>query len=594
MPTDWASIYNSDAIRSSGFTLISLLSNCVSMQDCREVTARAVSGIHRSGSGDLDTSAHGQRRDCARALESVSSERSEEISGFSVLQAVYDISRGISRPDLTPAFHAEILHILKGIERPSSIDMVPMEVSTLGASGREAAILRSGDLDRLWSFVESWMNRYPDGLHPGVAGRREERRQEVLHALGGRPGEWRDWHWQSSKVIRDPAVLGSAVELSHAEMEGASEAARLGIPFGMTPYYASLLGTEPPGSDAALHAQVIPGREYAAAVHAGRMKGTSALDFMQERDTTPVDLVTRRYPAIVILKPYNACPQICVYCQRNWEIEGPMSPGALAGSDRLEQALDWIETHPAIREVLLTGGDPLAMENEDIAGILDRLARIPQLELVRIGTRIPVTMPMRITRDLAGILGGFRSPGRRDLCVVTHVQSPLEVTRDFVDAVDRICRCGISVYNQMVFTFHVSRRFEAARLRMLLRKCGVDPYYTFVPKCKEETASYRVPIARILQEQKEESRLLPGSRRTDTPVFNVPGLGKNHIRAAQHRDLLSILPDGARVYEFHPWEKNIARQRSWIGRDVPVLDYLSRLGDAGEDPSDYASIWFYY
>jgi lysine 2,3-aminomutase len=481
MPTDWASIYNSETIRSTGFGLLSALAGCSGMQECREITARAVSGILLPGGGDLDTSAHGQRRDCARALESISSERSEELSGFSVLQALHDISRGVSRPDLTPAFHAEILHMLKGLERPSSIDLVPMEISTLGVSGREAAILRSGDLDRLWALVESWMKRYPDGLAPDVARRREERRREVMKLLGGRPAEWRDWHWQVSKVIRDPAVLGSAADLSPSEMEGATEASRLGIPFGVTPYYASLFGTEPRGSDAALHAQVIPDREYAAAVNSGRMQGASALDFMQERDTTPVDLVTRRYPAIVILKPYNACPQVCVYCQRNWEIEGAMSADALAGSESLEHALEWIETHPAIREVLVTGGDPLAMENEEIARILERLARIPQIELVRIGTRIPVTMPMRITRDLAGILGGFRSPGRRDLCVVTHVQSPLEVTRDFVDAVDRICRCGISVYNQMVFTFHVSRRFEAARLRMLLRKCGVDPYYTFVP-----------------------------------------------------------------------------------------------------------------
>jgi lysine 2,3-aminomutase len=128
---------------------------------------------------------------------------------------------------------------------------------------------------------------------------------------------------------------------------------------------------------------------------------------------------------------------------------------------------------------------------------------------------------------------------------------------------------------------------------MLLRRCGIDPYYTFLPKGKDETRGYRVPIARLLQEQKEEARLLPGSRRTDEPVYNLPGLGKNYLRALQHRDLLSVLPDGSRLYEFHPWEKNVVRRDTYVGADVPILDYLQRLAAIGEDTRDYGSIWYY-
>jgi len=201
---------------------------------------------------------------------------------------------------------------------------------------------------------------------------------------------------------------------------------------------------------------------------------------------------------------------------------------------------------------------------------------------------------MRITSDLASMLGSFREPGRRDICLVTHVEHVSEVTPEFVTAVDRLRRQGLAVYNQLVFTFHVSRRFEAAALRRLLRTCGVEPYYTFAPKGKEETLDYRVPIARILQEQQEEARLLPGMRRTDAPVFNVPGLGKNHLRAAQNRDVVSILPDGSRVYEFHPWEKNIVERDSYISQDVPLLTYIDRLAAIGEDPGEYSSIWYYY
>jgi lysine 2,3-aminomutase len=203
-------------------------------------------------------------------------------------------------------------------------------------------------------------------------------------------------------------------------------------------------------------------------------------------------------------------------------------------------------------------------------------------------------MPMRITDSLANMLGSIRRPGYREVCVVTHVEHPYEVTPDLVAAVDRLRRRGISVYNQLVYTFYVSRRFEAAHLRLLLRRAGIDPYYTFVPKGKEETRSYRVPIARILQEQKEEARLLPGTRRTDETVYNLPGLGKNYLRAIQHRDIISILPDGSRVYVYHPWEKNVTRCNAYVGADVPILDYLDRLSRIGEDTDDYKSIWYYF
>lgn len=139
-----------------------------------------------------------------------------------------------------------------------------------------------------------------------------------------------------------------------------------------------------------------------------------------------------------------------------------------------------------------------------------------------------------------------------------------------------------------------SRRFESAKLRRDLKSIGVDPYYTFNMKGKEETSRYMVPIARILQEQKEEARLLPGLDRTDEPVFNVPKLGKNHLRAGQDHRLVMILPDGSRVYEFHPWEKNITAIPPYNYVDVPIYDYLEELAIRGENVRDYRTIWFYY
>ncbi len=146
----------------------------------------------------------------------------------------------------------------------------------------------------------------------------------------------------------------------------------------------------------------------------------------------------------------------------------------------------------------------------------------------------------------------------------------------------------------MVYTFFNSKRFEACLLRRKLRLIGVTPYYTFNTKGKDETDDYRVPIARLLQEQHEEARLMPGSVRTDEIVFNVPRLGKNYLRASQHHDVISILPDGSRVYEFHPWEKKLALMDTYVYTDVSVYDYLQRLKAAGESVAEYKTIWYYY
>jgi len=318
-----------------------------------------------------------------------------------------------------------------------------------------------------------------------------------------------------------------------------------------------------------------------------------SFDFMMENDTSPIDLITRRYPSIVILKPYNTCSQICVYCQRNWEIDDVLMPGAQAPDKTINAAIDWIAAHPAVTEVLITGGDPLIMPDERIHAILEKVAAIDHVERIRIGSRTPVVLPQRITAELMDGIAKFHEPGRREIVLITHFEHPYEITPEAMQAVQHFRCRGMSVYNQAVFTVENSRRFELVQLRRKLRLIGVDPYYTFNTKGKEETKSYRVPMARLQQEVNEEARLSPGLMRTDEPVYNVPRLGKNYIRA-QHHSLLSILPDGRRVYEFHPWEKNLALAETYIDTDVSIHDYLQELQKRGENIEDYKTIWYYY
>jgi lysine 2,3-aminomutase len=533
-------------------------------------------------------------RDSTRALRGLLKSRSDSLANFSVIQAIYDIARGIPRPELQPGFYADLIHMFKGIRGEGPVTAVDEFYLNNGIQGSEAAMVRSKGLDKIWKEAEEWMGRYKHGLQKDVIERRKKRRRKVASQLGGTEDDWYNWKWQLSHVIKKPTQLYQLITLSYSERKALKHVEEARLPFGITPYYLSLMDDDGEGHDRAVRAQVIPPESYVESVAEKKENFHCEFDFMLERDTSPIDLITRRYPAIVILKPYNTCPQICVYCQRNWEIDEAMSENALAPQEKINQAIKWIRKHGAIKEVLVTGGDPVALGDEKLFSILQQVAEIPHLERIRIGTRTPVTVPMRITDELVEFLGSLREPMHREISVVTHVEHTYEITPEMFQVVDKLRSAKINVYNQNVYTFYVSRRFEAALLRRLLKRIGIDPYYTFNTKGKEETVSYRVPIARLMQEIKEEARLLPGLTRTDEPVYNVPALGKNYLRASQHRDIISLLPDGSRVYEFHPWEKNIRKQKSYIGVDVPILEYLQRLAQIGEDISKYETIWYYF
>ncbi|HEX9715563.1 MAG TPA: KamA family radical SAM protein [Desulfurivibrionaceae bacterium] len=533
-------------------------------------------------------------RDCGIVLRSILKPVSEQGAGFSILQVLWDLGHNVPRPELSPAFYADLLHLLLGVQGQGprkALDAI--HLSAISASGRKAALIRTRQLDNLWDEVDRRMDAFPTGLGEEAVLRRRKRREKILAVLGGSIEDWHNWRWHIRHIVRDLATLEKLVKLSPSQRKAIKAAKEHRLPFGITPHYLSLMDDEINRRDAAIRAQVLPPMSYVKEIAA--IDDTSCLDFMGEEDTSPCDLITRRYPAICILKPYNSCPQICVYCQRNWEIDDVMASGAFAGMERIETAIQWLHDHPAIHEVLITGGDPLAMGNETLAAILAKVAEIPTVERIRIGSRTLVTLPMRISEGLAGLLGQYREPGRREVAVMTHIQHPYEITPETAAAVNRLRLHGIPVYNQLVYTYYASKRFEAAALRRHLRLIGVDPYYTFNTKGKDETLAYRVPIARLLQEQQEESRLLPGLARTDEAVFNVPRQGKNYLRDRGYRNLLTILPNGSRMYEFHSWERKVSQEAAtFTTTDVPLLDYLERLQKDGESISDYETIWYYF
>lgn len=587
-------------------SITQILSQSQTLESCREQLYEYLEKAERKiflVDNDLHILEKSTVREAIRVLKSIIGPVNEYRTAFSALDMLRKLAQKTPFNDaanLSPGFILEFINLFRGVDGRSNIYFESRQAKKgipdfLQMQGRAASEARTSILNELSSNMKKYLRKYPSGLEEDVVSWRSSNRKRILRYFGAEEKDWNDYHWQLKNIIKDARPLLELIELTEEQKNAIGHAGKNKIPFGITPYYLSLMDSKLNiGYDHAIRAQVIPPPEYVDQLIESKENRGLQFDFMGEHDTSPVDLVTRRYPGIAILKPFNTCAQICVYCQRNWEIDEVMDPKAMASRQEIQNALAWLDENPSVGDVLVTGGDPCAMSDSMMLSILEAVAAKKQVYRIRLGTRTPVVLPQRWTQAFTDMIAGFQIPGKRQISIITHFEHSYEITPEALQAIQRIRKAGMSVYNQAVFTIENSRRFESVKLRLDLKAIGVDPYYTFNMKGKEETRKYMVPIARILQERKEEARLLPGLDRTDEPVFNVPKLGKNQLMAWQDHRLVMILPNGSRVYEFHPWEKNIHPVPPYNYVDVPIYEYLEELAARGENIRDYRNIWFYY
>ena len=480
--------------------------------------------------------------DAITVFRRILSDRSEKLAGYSFIGYLVTLSTAsndevFERP--TAGFFAELERLVRGIMGATGI-YAAKAPAFIKHEGLKAARMRSADLSRMARVSQKFMNTYTSGLENDAVRRRSRNKARIIKLFGITDLEWGKWKWHLKNSIRDADTLKKLVKLTDEEYEAVQRARDLKIPFAITPYYLSLMDLNSGGHrDKAIRAQVIPSLHYVNKLAEHKHNQEHSMDFMLEYDTSPIEGITRRYPNVVILKPVLTCPQICVYCQRNWEIEDVDSASAALPKSKLEAALDWIKNTPEINEVLITGGDPLLLSDRKIGSIVSRVAANPNIIRIRIGTRTLVTMPQRITESLVRELARFQIPGKREVVIITHFEHPYEITPQSMAAVQKFRRNGMEIYNQLVFTYYNSRKFEACFLRQQLRLIGVTPYYTFNAKGKAETSDFRVPIARLMQEQKEEARLMPGTVRTDEIGTDRPS---SEARVASRA---MAVPDGA-------------------------------------------------
>jgi lysine 2,3-aminomutase len=293
--------------------------------------------------------------------------------------------------------------------------------------------------------------------------------------------EWRDWRWQLRNAATSLDDLERALPLSAGEIEGARRAASEGLPLRVTPYYLSLADLDDPACP--VRRQCVPDAREGTEVPG------DLPDPLGEVAHEVAPHLVQRYPDRVLLLATDRCAVYCRFCTRSRMVGS--GDGAVS-LDALEPALSWLRAHPEVRDVIVSGGDPLAMATERIVRLVAAVRAVESVETIRLATRVPVTLPMRITRELVRALRPYHP-----LWVMTHFNHPKELTPDAVAACTRLVDAGFPVMNQTVLLAGIND--DAAILSALFRglvKARVRPYYLLQADPVRGTGHLRTPLAR--------------------------------------------------------------------------------------------------
>ncbi len=295
--------------------------------------------------------------------------------------------------------------------------------------------------------------------------------------------QWNDWRWQSQHRIRTLSQFEQILTLSDSEREALRQGGTM-LPIGVTPYYMSLLDAV--DAEQPLRKTVVPTVDEFV-----RTPG-EADDPLGEDSHSPLPGLVHRYPDRVLLLPLDFCSTYCRYCTRSRVVgHGEIVPN----ERRLEAIFQYLEGATQVRDVLISGGDPLALSDEKLDWILSRLRAIPHLEFIRIGTKMPAVLPQRITRDLARMLRKHHP-----LWMSVHFLHPDECTPESKQACERLADAGIPLGSQTVLLKGVNDSVETMTQlvhRLLLMR--VRPYYLYQCDPISGSSHFRTPVSKGLE-----------------------------------------------------------------------------------------------
>lgn len=542
--------------------------------------------------------------------------------------------------------------------------------------------------------LQEWMDRHPTGLDDKVIKIRNHNRDRILKVIIQKIDEgeissrryqfepnmtfeqkflaasnwWNDMNFHLKFAVRSPKMLNEMLNnsLSTKTMELLNEAREAGIPFFVNPYYLSLLNVSEPqfavGSDLAIRDYVIYSKQLIKEF--GKIVAWEMEDIIEPGKPNAAGWILptvhnlhRRYPEVAIMIPDTvgrACGGLCVSCQRMYDFQSghlnfnldKLKPRE-TWPQKLQKLMDYFEEDTQLRDILITGGDALMSSDKSLHTILTAVyemakrkkesnsnlpedKKIAEISRVRLGTRLPVFLPQRITKELVAILADFKKRtseiGVKQFVIQTHFETAMEVTPEVKKAIEMLLSAGWIITNQLVFTTAASRRGHTAKLRKVLNDIGVLTYYTFSVKGYKENSHNFATNERAVQEQLEEKEfglidskyndVISGFAQnaenmvdninqlrkeagipflaTDRNVLNLPGVGKSLTFRT-----IGLSRHGRRILEF---DHDSTRRHSPIIHDMgkvviieskSIKEYLNQLEDMGEDKSEYLSIYGY-
>jgi len=345
----------------------------------------------------------------------------------------------------------------------------------------------------------------------------------TAHPTSPRPPEWTDWRWQMRHRVHDEDSLRAYVTPTDDE-RAAIEATADVFRWNITPYYASLMDPDDP--DCPVRRQVVPRMSEMAPDIVG------VVDPLDEVGHSPVKNLIHNYRDRVAFCVTSECAIYCRYCLRKRMVG---DADFMMRRDELEGALDYLAAHDEIRDVLLTGGDPLVFNEAHLGWLLQKLRAIPHVEVIRLGSRLPVTLPFRVTDELCDLL-----KAHHPVWLNTHFNHPKELTPEAAAACARLAEAGVPVGNQTVLMRGIND--DLATMKALVEglvAMRVRPYYLYQAQHIGGTAHFRTPIetgmALMRRLRGHTSGFAVPTYVLDTPFGKVPLTGDYVLgRAGDH------------------------------------------------------------
>ncbi|MDQ7092018.1 lysine 2,3-aminomutase [Desulfosporosinus sp. PR] len=320
--------------------------------------------------------------------------------------------------------------------------------------------------------------------------------------------EWNDWGWQISQRITTVEALKKVIPLTDAEETGIAHCLQT-LRMAITPYYAALMDPDDPKCP--IRQQAIP---TSSELHVGQF---DLYDPLHEDTDSPVPGLTHRYPDRVLLLVTDQCSMYCRHCTRRrmaGQTDRPLP------EEHFNLALQYIRSTPQVRDVLISGGDPFTLSDDRLEYILSGLRAIPHVEIIRIGTRTPVVLPMRITDNLVRMLRKYHP-----LWVNTHFNHPKEMTPQAQAALARLADCGIPLGNQSVLLHGINDCPKLMKkLVHELVKNRVRPYYIYQCDLSKGIEHFRTSVSKGI-EIVENLRGHTSGYAVPTYVIDAPGGG---------------------------------------------------------------------